>query len=314
MLIPTRLAWPAHQSSPKHLFGLLLTAVHHIECRQHYYRCYIDTPNKKLLPVPLAQRTDSAARIEPDEEDLEVPDTTSEHLDPKYRPKLSADFGGFSPIRLDYELEALPDAENLIADVTLHDDDTGPVRKLKLALLAAYAKRLRHRFECHRVAQEYGLCHAKSIDRECMESATLSRICHRLRPFARFHSAIDHKNLLRSFQRRAHFRHQILKLQRFRQVGCRTAEDCQNVDPQSDATALDGPNRKTVRQAHWQRLPYGHDLSKAELSLCQRLMLLPSIYASLKRARVLGTPLKDGIKLDKEKLLQVDSFFQQQGW
>lgn len=138
---------------------------------------------------------------------------------------------GYKPHRDDFEREYNQEAEKLIADLQLEDQEESDIeRALKLAIVDMYVRRLRERQRRKRIVRDYQLV-AKYFDNlrrdpsQPLYPKIQKELRDHLRPFAQFLNSGEHDRLIASIERERELRHRLADLMRYRGLGLTTQEE-----------------------------------------------------------------------------------------
>ncbi|CAN0466733.1 unnamed protein product, partial [Ascophyllum nodosum] len=132
-----------------------------------------------------------------------------------------ADLSGYLPLRGDFEFEHDNGAEELLADMEFRPTDHASEKQLKLDVIAVYNRRLDEREKRKRFVIEHNLLdYKKNLNKKMIKDDR--ELIARLRPFARFHSAKEHEELIENLLLAKKMRARIEQLQAYRENGITT--------------------------------------------------------------------------------------------
>lgn len=171
------------------------------------------------------------------------------------------DAAGWMEKRKDFVYEWDNEAEDIIGDMEVNDDDTKPERDLKAQVLEIYAKKLDQREIRKRFVHERGLTNFKEYQiAEKKRPKDEKELRDKLRVFARFMSPVDLEKLVKGILDERQLRARIDILRDGRALGARTIEECQRIaanqaksknrksEPQTEPSNLSGSQTTSQRR------------------------------------------------------------------
>lgn len=188
------------------------------KCEQHYMQMYLSSKTSPLPEVMLENGGDGDAAKEEGGEDWAAL--------PKKEQLPGCNLAGYMPLRGDFDVEYDNDAELILADMEFLEDDHPTERELKLRMIDIYNAKLDERERRKKFAIERGLLdYQQHIQLEKKRTKEERDLVASIRPFARFHSAEEHDELVGGLLAAMKLRKRIAQLQEYRKNGIRTLEE-----------------------------------------------------------------------------------------
>ncbi|KAA8537279.1 hypothetical protein F0562_027034 [Nyssa sinensis] len=146
------------------------------------------------------------------------------------KPKSSRDegpslmeFSGYNPKRHEFDPEYDNDAEQLLAEMEFKDIDTEEEHELKLRVLHIYSKRLDERKRRKDFILERDLLQPNTFEKEL--SPEEKKLCRRYDVFMRFHSKVEHEDLLKTVISEHRVLKRIQELKEAQAAGCHSSTE-----------------------------------------------------------------------------------------
>jgi len=334
------------------------------DCKQHYFETYLHSP---YFPLPdmskilttaesLQQRNQSDDRFDFDLEDPKAKQAflqnsnktqTGKQKDTPYHKASHSipEYAGWMPLRGDFETEYDNDAELLLCDLVINDDDTPSERDLKLNIIELYNQKLDERIRRKKFIVERGLFDSRKERKKFIEDKD---IYDTIRSYGQLLSKEDHEKLLKGLINERRLRRRIEQLKEFRKMGItsnKEAEEYENDKKKRETEPRrpisDKPNLRTrwtnkekeekppePKKPKSKKLGSALDISNApscdllsekEKVLCSTLRLYPQQYIVIKdtliRESLKVGHLKKGIarqliKIDVNKTSKIFDFLE----
>ncbi len=306
------------------------------ETEQHFLKVYLQSSQ---APLPDPSRLLSAAKPVTDDEEMD-----SKSLRVMHKHQIE-DAAGWMPKRQDFVYEWDNEAEEILGDMEITDEDSPEDRELKLRVLEIYNSKLDERKRRKDFVVERGLTDFKNyLAEEKKRSKEEKEVREKLRPFARFVSVSDFERIVDGMMEEIKLRKQIETYKEGRLLGATTTAEANRIAKSRDKTAnhkpkVNGdypptPESKNVSDGEFRALLIGREpdvsmqagaelLSRAELSLCTTLKITVHQYLIMKEvlvrenARTGQLKRKDAkniIRLDPAKVLKVYDYLAACGW
>ena len=158
-----------------------------------------------------------------------------------------AELAGFMPRRGDFDIEWDHDADKLLEDMEFLPTDTVDDREIKIKVIEIYNSRLDEREKRKQFLIDHDLLDYRKKQREDRKLPADERdLVNRMRLFARFHSAAEHKKLIDDILKAKRLRKEIARLQMFQRMGFNSLLDVERFE-------LDRNRRESHRLACRQR-------------------------------------------------------------
>lgn len=327
------------------------------ECRRHYFEVYVDSsigplPDSTLLarmgagPATVTPRSgksktgrdqqeritsasaDDTADPQPKRAKLDGCGVDKESSGPPIPKMLGAEMAGYLPMREEFGKEYNNEIESLISGIVFYDDDTALDKETKLAMVDIYNRKLDEREARKVFCIEYGL-----ID-HTEPSTDVNSVEERLKPYARYHSAAEHKSLCEAIRNCDKLRHRLTELHEYRSAGLQVLSEVEEFTRLANKreqcrdrlSGWRGQGRRTWGESSVfvgssmqdpDSLPEHDLLSEAEAKLCSENAIFPEQYIAMKTAfvqhaiRTGGLSASQAVKLapiETQKALSVYAF------
>ncbi|KAJ1719695.1 Transcriptional adapter ada2 [Coemansia erecta] len=192
------------------------------ECEQHYMEVYVGSDT---WPLPDMNRTfeNSFARV--------MDDKRSKHATPNKLKILSSqpsnhEIVGYMPGRLEFETEYENEAEQVVKDMVIHDDDSIEELELKQIVLRIYNNRLDRRIYRKRFIFDRGLLeYRKNQSIEKKRPKDERDLLNKIKVFARMQTREDFDEFATGLLNEHTLRQRIAQLQEWRRNGITTIAD-----------------------------------------------------------------------------------------
>ena len=137
-----------------------------------------------------------------------------------------ADLVGYMPRRVDLDIEWDNDAEIILAEMEFLPTDSPQDRALKIQVIEIYNSRLDEREKRKQFLVDRNLLdYKKNQIAEQQLPADERDLVHRMRLFARFHTASEHEVFIQNLLKAKQMRKEIAKLQMYRRIGLRSMSE-----------------------------------------------------------------------------------------
>jgi len=155
---------------------------------------------------------------------------------------------GFMPLRGDYEVEYSNNAEEIVGELELLDEDTPDERKLKLKLLEMYDFKLCEREKRKNFALERGICDwKKTSNMEKKRSKEERDMYTKYRCFTRFMPQNKFDELVDGIISERRIRKRIEQLKQYRSAGVLTFKKAEQYEVDKKRRESDWEQRKGIR-------------------------------------------------------------------
>ncbi len=142
-----------------------------------------------------------------------------------------AELAGFMPRRGDFDVEWDNDADKLLEDMEFSSNDTPEEREIKIKVIEIYNSKLDEREKRKKFLIEHDLLDYRKKQREDRKLPADERdLVNRMRLFARFHSAEEHKKLIDELLKAKRLRKEIARLQMYRRMGFKSLLDVERFE------------------------------------------------------------------------------------
>uniref|UniRef100_A0A7S1EU36 Transcriptional adapter n=1 Tax=Timspurckia oligopyrenoides TaxID=708627 RepID=A0A7S1EU36_9RHOD len=215
------------------------------ETEIHFIRCYLESP---CAPLPDPNSVLPALS----EKDMILPGIP-EDVDPKTLRVMHLfqedEIAGWMARRGDFLYEWDNEAEDLLADMDITEEDTQQERELKLRVLEIYGSKLDERERRKQFVKSRSMLQYKQIVQHEKKLAKEEReLRERLRVFMRFLSDADSKDFLQSISEERSLRQSIEMLKECRRQGARTLSECQKLGSNNNRNHSEIPIVDVVQQ------------------------------------------------------------------
>jgi hypothetical protein len=131
-----------------------------------------------------------------------------------------AELAGFMPRRGDFDVEWDNDADKLLEDMEFSPSDSQEERDIKIRVIEIYNSKLDEREKRKQFLIDHDLLDYRKKQREDRKLPADERdLVNRMRLFARFHSAEEHKKLIDELLKAKRLRKEIARLQMYHRMG-----------------------------------------------------------------------------------------------
>lgn len=280
-----------------HEISEIIKTKDHIECECHYFNTFIESP---VCPEPVNKIIPKSKLPPPPEYDTaprESRPSISHEKNMQERNKKDkttpAEFAGWMPRRLEFEVEYLNDAEQLISGISFSEnEETEGTLDQKLTNLRIYNEQLEERHIKTHFAMEWGILDAefRSFGGKTKQEREMEEM---VMPLAQVLSHDELTNFVKSVENEMRVGNQIETYKKWRKNGIvsrdegnlfNTLESLSNEDKLS-AAAVEKWNRDILAYAESPEFRATMDrqlLSHSENQLCQSLGLSPHSYLYIK--------------------------------
>ena len=194
-----------------------------LETEQHYMKVFLQS---NAAPLPDPSRMVPAEKAPPSEK--------YDDVDPKALRVMhmhqQEDAAGWMEKRQDFVYEWDNEAEEMIGDMELNDDDSKPERDLKAQVLEIYSRKLDEREKRKRFVLDRGLTNFKACQiAEKKRPKDEKELRDKLRVFMRFVPHADMERFIKGIMDERRIRTRIEMIREGRAQGAKTIEDCQRI-------------------------------------------------------------------------------------
>ncbi|CAG8578619.1 11984_t:CDS:2, partial [Racocetra fulgida] len=296
------------------------------DCEQHYMKTYVNSETWPLPDMNVKFQIDEETMRERKRRRLQTienrPQNSTQKTPTKVLQSLPAnhEIAGYMPHRYEFETEYENDAELVIKDLELNEQDDPQDFEMKTYVLEIYNKKLNKRAERKRLIFEHGLLEFRknvrkdyctgslistancAIEDEKYKSKEEKELINRIRPFAQSLCKKDFDDLRDELFEELSTRLEIRKLKEYRQMGIMTLSEANKYEKakaQKQHSPSSSPyGNKTLPAAaspvirlNVRKQPQAldlndeegvHLLSEAERRLCETLRILPKSYLVIK--------------------------------
>jgi transcriptional adapter 2-alpha len=192
------------------------------ECELHYRQVYLAAHEV----CPISERDLNGFIVQRPSENpppllMDTEDSLIQVPRPEPEKHALMEFAGYMPLRRDFEVEYENDIEMYLADLEFYDDDTEEDRAIKFSQLGVYNKVLDEREERKEFVMERWLQELKT-EKQFRGNVLERNVYHAMKPYARFSSAEDHKELCQAMVHEYTLRMKLEELNEARRQGVRT--------------------------------------------------------------------------------------------
>ena len=142
-----------------------------------------------------------------------------------------AELAGYMPRRGDFDLEWENDADKLLEDMEFSPGDTPEEREIKIKVIEIYNSKLDEREKRKQFLKDHDLLDYRKKQKEDRKLPADERdLVNRMRLFARFHTAEEHKKLLDELLKAKRLRKEIARLQMYQRMGFTSLVDVERFE------------------------------------------------------------------------------------
>lgn len=308
------------------------------ETELHFLKVYLQSDQ---APLPDPSKLIPITKVSNDDEELDAKSLRVMH---KHQIE---DAAGWMPKREDFVYEWDNEAEEILGDMEITDEDSPQERDLKLQVLEIYNFKLDDRKKRKDFVVERGLVEFKSyLAEEKKKGKEEKEIRDKLRPFARFVSLPEFERIVDGLVEEAKLRRQVEVYKDGLALGATTVSEANrmsksreknvnsNHKPKINGELPPIPDGINVTDAEFRAMMVGREpdvsmqagadlLNRAELTLCTTLKITVHQYLIMKEvliresARLGQLKRKDAksiIRLDQGKVMKVYDYFAACGW
>ena len=244
----------------------LIISKNPVETEQHFMKTFLQSSSAPLPDPDVMVPVEKPPQGE-----------KAEDMDPKRLRVMhmhqQEDAAGWMEKRQDFVYEWDNEAEEIIGDMEVNDDDSKTERDLKAQVLEIYTKKLDQRELRKRFVLERGLTNFKDYQAtEKKRSKEEKEVRDKLRVFMRFMTPAELEKLVAGILDERHLRARIDMLRAGRAQGAKTIEECQRIasnyakskhrksEPQTEPSTLSGSH--TTSQRRHRRVTGEHSTSE----------------------------------------------------
>jgi len=327
------------------------------QCKEHYEKFYMQSSKFPLpdLNTILSTREDvkklnaghgnvpALVGLDPQNENAAARETRSRTGGKIQEPKPGAsrpvdpDLSGYMPNRGEFETEWDNEAEFLIKDIEVSEDDDEETKGWKVRLLEIYNWKLDQRDSRRNVVINLGLHDAKKRQiKERKRPKEEREIYNKTKKFTQVMGLTEYEAFVQNLILEKKTRERIKQLQEYRAMGLKTlTEDAErslrktrsdNYYPTRSMSREDRTFRRARAKSGMEVTgkPGAELLSEKELQLCSQLKLYPNQYILIKEAlireslhsqgEIKKANLKTLVNMDLNKSSRIFDFFEEAGW
>ncbi|CAI2172925.1 164_t:CDS:10 [Funneliformis geosporum] len=204
------------------------------ECEQHYMDIY---ENSETWPIPnmdVKFKLDDETMRERKRRRVVTIENRPQNPPPKVLTKplqslpANHEITGFMPNRMEFEHEYDNEAEHVIKDLEINEQDDPKDTEMKTIVLEIYNKKLKKRAERKKLIFEHGLLDYrknKAMEEEKYKSKEEKELINKIKPFAQVLSKQDFDDLRDELLEELNTRIKIEKLQEYRRMGILTENE-----------------------------------------------------------------------------------------
>ncbi|CAG8817702.1 13599_t:CDS:10, partial [Gigaspora margarita] len=226
------------------------------DCERHYMNTYVNSETWPLPDMNVKFQIDEETMRERKRRRVQSIENRSQNSTQKNPTKVlqslpaNHEIAGYMPNRYEFETEYENDAELVIKDLELNENDDPQDIEMKTYVLEIYNKKLNKRFERKNLIFEHGLLDFrknKAIEEEKYKSKEEKELINRIRPFAQSLCKKDFDDLRDELIEELCTRLEIRKLKEYRQMGIMTLNEA---DKYEKAKAQKEANRELAARPH----------------------------------------------------------------
>ena len=146
-----------------------------------------------------------------------------------------SELAGYMPRRGDFDVEWDNEADKLLEDMEFSPNDTKEEREIKIKVIEIYNSRLDDRVQKKKFLVDHDLLDYRKRQKEDRKLPADERdLVNRMRLFARFHTAKEHKTLINNILKAKRIRKEIARLQMYERMGFKTLLDVERFELDSN--------------------------------------------------------------------------------
>lgn len=308
------------------------------ESEQHFLRVYLSTIHAPLPDPTIMHHEDRPRSVSKDM----TPKAPDMH---KYQ---MGDAAGWMPKREDFVYEWDNEAEDILGDMEITEDDSPEEREMKLRVLEIYDNKLRERHRRKVYVLEHGLIDFKGhVEKESSLPEDEREVRGKLKVFARFLTAAEMDKCVNGILEERRLRETLQRLREGRALGATSAEECRRLVPKSkhaptppsrkrgsNDMKMTDPNTPCLTDSELRSTFTGRDvdvsqqagaelLTRTELKLCTALKITVHQYVIVKEVLVRESAragylrkkeAKQMVRLDQTKVFRIYDYLLSCGW
>lgn len=280
-----------------HEIADLLNSKSAVECEAHYMETFIDGPT---APMPSDKILNEATLPPPptfDTSPRESRPSISHEKNLQERGKKErttpAEFAGWMPRRMEFEVEYMNDAEQMISGIKFEEGETPESLSRKLDLLRTYNEKLEERDKRTRFAVNWNLLDERDVCSFGGKTKSEKEMEQTLLPLAQIMPKAEFTTFIHSLQKEMRLNEKVETFKEWRKNGIVTCDEgmlynqlkALRAEDKLSASAVDKWNRDVMLYAESPEFRATLDrqlLSASENHLCQSFGMSPHSYLHIK--------------------------------
>jgi len=227
------------------------------QCEKHYFSTYINVPTYPLPDItkhfdisatPRERKPiDNRDRANKEESNLVGPST----------PVANAELAGWMPLRKEFETEYFNDAESLLSDMIINEEDSEVMKEIKVRILEIYHAKLLERYEKRKFVIDNNLIDLKKVQAAERKRPKEDRdLTSNLNVFIQLLPRSEFDELLNGLLEENATRRRIEELKHYRSIGLKTTHEIEQYE--NDKRKKD--DKKGKNNTENVKIRYGKDI------------------------------------------------------